>query len=349
MPRNNQRMDRNTLSERKNQMTDLISVIMPIYKVEPYLRRAVDSVLNQTYKNIQVILVNDGSPDDCSLICDEYARKDSRVMVIHKENGGLSDARNAGLLEVKGEYVAFVDSDDYLTADFLEILYQACITTNSDISICQYKEVSGEELESSYQYFSDIPEKNITAYNRKELLCNLYDYYHKDSTYFVVAWNKLYKKSLWDGITYPLGRIHEDEATTYKIFDRAEKGIYISVPLYGYFQAPGSITRTQFSLKRLDWMTAMKERIEFFEERGETECLSYAYRALADASIHYYKQLSEALPDADVELNKLKNLVRGALKNAPKYGRLPLKTRIGYFLFLYDTSLYYFILFDEEI
>ena len=124
-------------------MHDLISVIIPVYKVEKYLCRCVDSVLEQTYTNMEIILVDDGSPDNCPVMCDEYARQDSRVKVIHQENAGLSGARNAGIDMAQGQWLAFVDSDDYLAADFLERLYQACVDTGSSLSVCRWEYVRG--------------------------------------------------------------------------------------------------------------------------------------------------------------------------------------------------------------
>lgn len=129
-----------------NTMSDLISVIIPVYNVETYLCRCVDSVLDQSYRNIEVILVDDGSPDGCPAICDEYARQDDRVRVIHQENAGLSGARNAGIDAAKGAWLAFVDSDDYLAEDFLSRLYEACVSTGSDMSVCRWEYVRGERI-----------------------------------------------------------------------------------------------------------------------------------------------------------------------------------------------------------
>ena len=131
---------------REENEKSLISVIIPVYRVEQYLRRCVDSVLAQTYSRIQVILVDDGSPDDCPAICDAYAAKDDRVQVIHQENAGLSGARNAGIEAAEGQYLAFVDSDDYLAPEFLECLYRACVDTGSDLSVCRWEYVKGEPV-----------------------------------------------------------------------------------------------------------------------------------------------------------------------------------------------------------
>ena len=127
-------------------MEDLISIIIPVYKVEKYIYKCIDSVLNQTYKNLEIILVDDGSPDKCPEICEEYAKKDNRIKIIHKKNGGLSDARNAGLKVATGKYIGFVDSDDYIEKDMYQVLYNNIIKTNSDISIVNLKEVKENEI-----------------------------------------------------------------------------------------------------------------------------------------------------------------------------------------------------------
>lgn len=310
-------------------MRDLISVIIPVYKVEEYLCRCVDSVLAQTYTNMEIILVDDGSPDQCPAMCNEYARQDSRVKVIHQENAGLSGARNAGIDMAQGQWLAFVDSDDYLAADFLEQLYQACVDTGSDMSVCRWEYVRGEA----------IPEHGtgeIRVYTGREMLANLYV---PDGAYFVVAWNKLYRKELFEDIRYPLGRIHEDEATTYRIYDKVKKAAYVDRSLYGYFVTPVSITRG-FNPKRMDWVTAVAERIDFFEEKGYTELMVPGLQALADGSIDIWFGLRDQLPGSEKQQEEIRTLIREGLRRVKKYGKFPLRTEIGYRLFLTWPGLY---------
>ncbi len=247
-------------------MEQCVSVIVPIYMVEPYLKRAVDSIRNQTYQNLEIILVDDGSKDQCGRICDDYAKADNRIVVIHKENGGLSDARNAGLDVAHGEYIMFVDSDDYIAPDCVETLLKCLTEHDADVSMCSYVVTDSTEYDESIWLKSDGHEYDgsVEICDRRKLLSNLYDANHRDATYFIVSWNKIYKASLWDGIRFPKGKIHEDEATTYKIYDRAQKGIYLHKPLYGYFSAPDSITRAKFNIKRLQWMDALDDRIAYF-------------------------------------------------------------------------------------
>ena len=310
-------------------MRDLISVIIPVYKVEKYLCRCVDSVLEQTYTNMEIILVDDGSPDNCPVMCDEYARQDSRVKVIHQENAGLSGARNAGIDMAQGQWLAFVDSDDYLAADFLERLYQACVDTGSSLSVCRWEYVRGET----------IPEHGTgetRVYTGREMLANLYV---PDGAYFVVVWNKLYRKELFEDIRYPLGRIHEDEATTYRIYDKVKKAAYVDRSLYGYFVTPVSITRG-FNPKRMDWVTAVAERLDFFEQKGYTELMVPGLQALADGSIDIWFGLRDQLPGSEKQQEEIRTLIREGLWRVKKYGKFPLRTEIGYRLFLTWPGLY---------
>lgn len=347
-------------------MDQCVSVIVPIYMVEPYLKRAVDSIRNQTYQNLEIILVDDGSKDQCGGICDDYAKADNRIVVIHKENGGLSDARNAGLDIARGEYIMFVDSDDYIASDCVETLLGCLKEHDADVSMCSYAVTDSTEFDESIFAAGRNNEKekkqskewkiktdnhksdgheydgSVEICDRRKLLSNLYDANHRDATYFIVSWNKIYKASLWDGIRFPKGKIHEDEATTYKIYDRARKGVYLHRPLYGYFTAPDSITRARFNIKRLQWMDALDDRIAYFEnkltESQNIEELDFlqdqiacAKRARADAAIHYYYPLKDELP-----------MERDAAKRLKKYVYQEWKSekRPGYLIFSLSAPLY---------
>lgn len=336
-------------------MKPLISVIIPVYGVEQYLSRAVDSVLGQTYRNLDIILVDDGSPDDCGRICDAYAAREARVRVIHKENGGLSDARNAGLRIAGGDYIAFLDSDDYYAPRFIEILYEQICRYDADVAVCTYEVTEetepqkGPDFTAAYRQYA-LGEMQAVCYDRAQMLANQYDANCPDATYFIVAWNKLYKASLWKGITFPAGKIHEDEATIYKVFDRIKKGVYLRIPLYAYFSMPGSITREKFSLKRLDWMDALDDRIAFFAGKDEEELKRAAIRARADGAIRYYLPLSVQVKAAKEEKKRLRGYVREALHydktcRKQRQGFLAVKTRLGYRLFLMLPGIYVRVLY----
>ena len=241
-------------------MHSLVSIIVPIYKVEPYLRRCLDSIVNQTYTNLEIILVDDGSPDTCPQICDEYAAKDKRIVVIHKGNGGLSDARNAGLEISKGEYISFVDSDDWVDEKYIEILLNSAIAENTDIAI-------GENIQTNG--FCNKP-KNISTiktYSSKEALYHLFSQNH---IAFTISCGKLYKKELFSNLHFPIGKYHEDEFTTYILFYRSKKIVYTNCILYYYFRHSNSITGSRHPW---DVLEVFEQRYLFFKNKNEKDLL----------------------------------------------------------------------------
>lgn len=315
--------------------TPLISVIVPVYRVEEYLERCVKSILSQTYENLEVILVDDGSPDQCPAICDACAEKDARVKVIHQENKGLSGARNAGIDAASGEYLAFVDSDDYVSPHFIEELYQLLQDTGCAIGQCRFSYVKGDGL-------VEEGDSAFCIYRGESLMEQLYGPEEK-ATCFVVAWNKLYRAELFKetGIRYPEGRIHEDEATTYRLFHEAKKLAFLDRALYGYYTENGGSITSVFSAKRLQWLTAHEERIAFFKKNGYEKLLPAAYRKLCDACITFYFRCTEQVKDAE-ELKKelRKRLETYRANGAAWIAALPLKTRMGYELFSMSPGLY---------
>lgn len=241
-------------------MNDLISLIIPIYKVEDYLSRCIDSILRQTYVNLEVILVDDGSPDSCGQICDEYARKDARIRVIHKKNGGLSDARNAALDIAQGEYITFIDSDDWINIEYVKKLYELISNTNSDIAVCNFIRTSEEKLS-----YSDFKEE-IHVFSNLEALEQLTGKFYEQ---LVIACGKLYKKGLFKTIRFPVGKLHEDEFITYKLIYKAKKIVLTTAQLLYYWQREDSIMGASSSLKsRFHAIEALKERAIFLEEIG---------------------------------------------------------------------------------
>lgn len=240
-------------------MNALISVIIPVYKVEAYLTACVESVLAQTWSNFEIILVDDGSPDNCPRMCDEFAAQDSRIRVVHKENGGLSSARNAGIEVAKGIYLTFLDSDDLWTPVFLERLYAALTKTGADFSVCLFHRFQGEPPKA-------LPAAAETeALSQREAFECLFNHRNEN---MVVASNKLYKRAIFDSIRYPLGQIHEDEAVIHEIIGCAQKVAWVEEAHHLYRQTPNSITTAKFTVKRLDETIAKENRIVYFESRG---------------------------------------------------------------------------------
>ncbi len=210
-------------------MNPKISIIVPVYKVEKYIHKCIDSILAQTFTDFELILVDDGSPDNCGKICDEYAKQDSRIVVIHKENGGQSTARNAGLDIAKGEYVGFIDSDDWIEPDMYEILYNICTEHNCDVANC-----------SSTIYFKDRTVVNgghpLTIHNRQEAMKTMLE----GKLYDECLWTKLIKRSLLDDIRIPNGIMYEDTAFTYKFMHRAKRVGCLGVAKYNYIKRDDS-------------------------------------------------------------------------------------------------------------
>ena len=228
----------------------LISLIIPVYKVEKYLEKCIQSVINQTYENLQIILVDDGSPDNCGKICDEYAKKDHRIEVIHKSNGGLSDARNKGLEIAKGEYIGFVDSDDTVEKDFFELLYDLICQYDADISMVAYREIEmGEKI-------AKLKDKSLIVMNQKQAVKELL-FDRKIQNY---VWNKLYKRKLFQGVYFPIGVIYEDISVMYDLIRKIEKLVYLPESKYNYYIRKDSIVNTNSHQKRVDELDSVIKR-----------------------------------------------------------------------------------------
>lgn len=219
----------------------LISVIVPIYKVERYLAKCVRSILNQTYRNLEVILVDDGSPDGCGAICDQFAQEDSRVRVIHKENGGLSDARNAGIDIATGDYFSFIDSDDWLDGNAYEAMLAVAEKYNAKL-VCAGRYDEDETTGQSQVGLCPEKEEFVPG---KELVHRIFRWDHLDSA----AWDKLYARELFQQIRYPVGRVVEDVPTTYRLVLLAGGGAMLPRPVYHYLHRENSITSAAISEK----------------------------------------------------------------------------------------------------
>lgn len=247
----------------------LISVIVPVYKVEKYIEKCVDSIIAQTYDNLEIILVDDGSPDKCPHICDRYKEMDGRIKVIHKENGGLSSARNAGLAMCSGECIAFIDSDDCIAEDYIEKLYSAMETENADIAMCDFL-YTGSLTDYNNEY-NQLHFPRFTADGREAVR----RYYSAENgTALVVAWGKLYRRELFRTLRYPVGRIHEDEFVFAELMLNCKKAVWIEEKLYFYLQRENSIMSEK---KIKDTLTARydfyRRRCELYGRLGENELL----------------------------------------------------------------------------
>lgn len=238
-------------------MKPIISVVVPVYQVENYLERCINSLLNQTYSGFEIILVDDGSSDSCSFLCDEWVENDSRIKVIHKPNGGLSDARNVGMLLVVGKFMSFIDSDDAVATDFFEIMLKTLQAENSDIVECGVVKFYEDNYFDRYQ--DDLA---VTSYTTVDALSGLIS----ENPFHQHVWNKFYKTELIKDILFPYGKLNEDEFWTYQIFGRAKKVTKINKTMYFYFQRSNSIMGEGFNLRRLDALEGKSNRQKYIEK-----------------------------------------------------------------------------------
>ena len=232
----------------------LLNVIVPVYKVENYLDRCVESITAQTYRNLEIILVDDGSPDNCPAMCDAWAAKDSRIKVIHKQNGGLSDARNAGMTIATGEYIAFVDSDDWLNADMYSVLMNAIEQTGADTAGCSFIRTDGENIPEAAN-----GEPGTKVFGNHEIMSELIS----DRVIKQVVWNKVYRADKIKNVLFEVGKYHEDEFWAYLALSKCERYAAVDFTGYYYFQRTDSIMGEGYSLKRLDAIEAKLRRVEF--------------------------------------------------------------------------------------
>ncbi len=248
----------------------VISIIVPVYNVEAFLPRCVDSILAQSYPHLEVILVNDGSPDGSPAICDGYAARDSRVKVIHQENGGLSAARNAGIQRATGHYLGFVDGDDHLHPQMYEWLLQALTQAQADLAVCNYRLVDTQDR--ALPGSADTPIQDEVLEGQEAILTPLSQ---DGNWYWVVACTKLYPRRLFDGLRFPVDKLHEDEFVIHHLLLRCQRVACVSQALYNYVQHGQGITRSTFSLRRLDAAEAQFQRAALFHQEGLKPQMAY--------------------------------------------------------------------------
>lgn len=261
----------------------LVSVIIPVYNVEKYLARCIQSVVNQTYLNLEILLVNDGSTDSSGKICDHFAENEDRVQVIHKKNGGLSDARNVGLDIAQGEWITFVDSDDWVSQDYIEFMLNIALEKKVQIVSAQYVNTIGDK-EPYIRHRKD----DIQVFDNIEgIRALLYQKYFTTS-----AGCKLYKKKLWEDIRFPKGKLYEDVTTIYEIFKCADSSIATNRVVYFYYQRQDSIVRQKFSVRKMDYVENSLKVLEDIKKRYP-ELTNGAISRLVWAEIHVLVQMNE--------------------------------------------------------
>ena len=273
---------------------ELISIIVPIYNVERFLTTCLDSVLAQSYENFELILVDDGSPDGCGASCDAYAEKDPRIVVIHKANGGVSDARNAGLREAHGEYITFIDPDDYVHENYLSFLHQELTDSGADIACCAAVGVDENAVDTR-----EVTKENGIVMSNIDALKRMYYQHPRLSG---VLWGKLYRRKIFDEsqVVFPVGKIYEDTSTIYQLIYAAKKVVSSPSQLYCYRIRAGSIMHTPFSRKRLDGLEAKQEALAFYLDK-DVDLLLLAANDYFSLAVQLY---DEAQKNADASLRK---------------------------------------------
>ncbi len=291
---------------------NMISVIIPVYNVEQYLYDCLISVIDQSYFDIEIILVDDGSTDNSGEICNIFASRDERIKVIHKENGGLSSARNAGLDIARGKFIIFVDSDDYLNRDMIEKLYGALELSKAEIACCDYTTLK----------FNDEISDNIEVLKQRDAISRLFD----DDGFKCFAWNKIYKRSLFSNIRYPEGKLFEDITTTYQLFKKVNKIVYIKEKLYYYRQRENSITKTNFNKRNRDLIDAIEFVYDDAVNSGiMSEHLKVGYLGYY---LSYIQKGFSAKFDVDAEYKILKEMSRENIISLIRGKNISIKKRM---------------------
>ena len=300
---------------------DLISVIVPIYNVEPYLDRCVGSLVRQTYDNLEILLVDDGSTDNSGVLAEDWGRKDSRITVYHKKNGGLSDARNYGIDRAKGRYLSFVDSDDFVDEAFFQVLYDMLICAEAQMSVVGFLRFADEN--------TLVPggsrDREVQVYSTREAMAK-----HFDRRFSVNAWNKLYDRSLFAEIRFPPCTIAEDLATTYRLIDKSRRVAFCPVPLYYYFQRADSIMHRRGAAEERETYGIFLTRYRYLKENYPE--LAVNDRAFFDEIFETFPFLS---PQARAEALAEAAAIWGGIEQEAS-----LKTRLKYLAIRHTPGLY---------
>lgn len=311
-------------------MKPLVSVIIPVYNVEKYLNKCVDSIINQTYSNLEIILIDDGSPDNCGKICDEYAKIDFRIKVVHKKNGGLSEARNVGLNMCKGDYIFFIDSDDYAEQNAIEVLLSYCKNQDPLIVVAETNFVNenGDVLKNGKgQYeFGNFVEfsPNQAAFEFAILDWGI--------------WNKLFSRSIFEEVRFPVGKIHEDEAIMFQLINNCSKVIYINQHLYNYLKRKSSITSSDYNTKKMDWFEVWKNNVDYVKINFSKAYDRALFKMLVTAIYNLDNLLKENI-NVD-QINHIVSYFRIKKKDVYKSKEIAINYKARLFLSIFSLKVY---------
>ena len=313
--------------------TPELSIIVPIYKVEKYLDECIQSILGQTFTDLELILVDDGSPDACPQMCDAAAEQDSRVRVIHQKNGGLSAARNTGIEAARGNWLGFVDSDDFVAPDFYEKLYNAAVNADADCAVCsvQLTHEDGSRMDTPPQW-----KAYGGGYTGEEILKTIT---WQNNAPYLVAWNKLYRREVFRTLRYPVGRINEDVFVFAELFDTIKKVACVEQPLYFYRQRTGSIMQSKCTLRSLDEFWGMVECFDYFMAHGYKELLSAAEKRIFAKLTGVYYRLSAQEQHSDA-MRQAMAAQKKAAKFLRQQGMLTKKAALRTMLFQNFPAVY---------
>ncbi len=294
-----------------------LSIITPVYKVEALLSRCIDSILNQSFPDFELILVNDGSPDRCGEICDEYARKDNRIKVIHQKNQGQSVARNAALDIAQGEYIGFVDSDDYVHPEMFSILMDNVRQHNATISICGHKQVS------LFESFTAPVNTSATVW----LGSDFFRHYVSKGIPIKpwVLWDKIFHRSCFETLRFPVGRVCEDNTVVFRALYEAKCVVICDACLYFFYSNPDSTFRQGFRLNRLDWLKVLEEMIPYFEDKQDAVLVDKINRSYLFALTDLYQKVKQYL-DEPAALAELKNKLEVQYRHEKERYPITIKT-----------------------
>ena len=323
----------------------MVSIIIPVYNVEKYLRNCIDSVINQVYSDYEVILVNDGSTDNSLAICKEYGSKYSKIKCIEQENKGLASARNTGIKAASGEYIFFLDSDDCLNKNLLEIAVGVAEKENANMVQIGYEDVADDfDINGCVkEYTLDDAYNNLTRFTVKEALYNLEKSKTKKEQVLnlrsVVVWTKLYRKSAFESLLFPEGmRLHEDQMVAHRNVIMAGEVIYINLPLYYYRRNTGSLIRVGWTRKRLSMLDCYTDRLKWLSELSDEtiwkhELIDFVYNRSLVCIFRNYEMAAKTLEKEEKKevCNFLKGKMRQSLKN--KTGRLSFSKKVFFNLF----------------
>lgn len=306
-------------------MNELVSIIVPVFNVEYYLKRCIDSILGQSYPNFELILVNDGSTDNSYSICSSFQQKDHRIVVVDKENGGLSSARNAGIDIAKGTFITFIDSDDYVHPDYLKSMMEIILKQQCDMVYCSFKKFTDDE------HVTDEGNKTISVFNGINCYENLFS---ETPEKLIVSWGKIYRREIFTDLRFKEGFIHEDEFIIHHVLSKCEKIAYYDYTLYYYYQRMGSIMNNGFNIRRLDRLDALVDRYEMLKD---TKYRNDSILRILNDCVYFWNLI-------DKNDYRSKSKISDVYKRFYKLSKKGLdKISIGYFLFRLSPSIYHFV------